>query len=198
RMFIPPFLDPVDPNIDPLIVEETSMLGTSMAAALARAGHEGVVVNAVYDFWTPARHYQSYHAGLRILTESASAKLASPLHVRFEDLDTASLGYNAQRSSWNYPDPWKGGEWHLRDIVDYQLIAFEACLAPVAQNRQMLLRIFYQIGRKAVKRSAPYAYLIPPQQKDLPAAFKLLQTLRFGMVEIHRARQKFVADGIEY
>ena len=199
RMFIPPFLDPVDPNIDPLIVEETSMLGTSMAAALATAGKKGVVVNAVYDFWTPARHYQAYHAGLRILTESASAKLASPLRVRFEDLDTASLGYNAQSSSWNYPDPWKGGEWHLRDIVDYQLIAFEACLATVAQNRQMLLRNFYQIGRKAVERSAPpYAYLIPPQQKDLPAAIKLLQTLRFGMVEIHRARQKFVADGIEY
>ena len=199
RMFVPPFLDPVDPNVDPLIVQETSMLGTSMAAALATAGKKGVVINAVYDFWSPARHYQAYHAGVRILTESASARLASPLRVRFEDLDTASLGYSAQRSSWNFPDPWKGGEWHLRDIIDYQLIAFEACLATTAQNREMLLRNFYQIGRKAVERNAPpYAYLIPPQQKDLPAAIKLLDTLRFGMVEIHRARQEFVADAIEY
>ena len=81
----------------------------------------------------------------------------------------------------------------------YQLIAFEACLATTAQNREMLLRNFYQIGRKAVERTAPpYAYLIPPQQKDLPAPIKLLDTLRFGMVEIHRARQEFVADAIEY
>ena len=199
RIFAPPFLDPVDPNIDPLIVQESNMLGTSMAAALATAGKKGVVVNAMYDFWTPARHYQSYHGGLRILTESASARLASPMRVRFEDLETVSLGYNAQRSSWNYPDPWKGGEWHLRDIVDYQLIAFEACLATVAQNREMFLRNFYRIGRKAVERSgSPYAYVLPPEQKDTAAAVKLLNTLRFGLVEVHRARQKFTADGIDY
>ncbi len=199
RIFTPPFLDPVDPNVDPLIVQETNMLGTSMAAALATAGKKGVVVNAMYDFWTPARHYQAYHGGVRILTESASARLASPIRVRPEELDVASLGYNAQQSSWNYPDPWKGGEWHLRDIVDYQLIAFEACLATAAQNREMFLRNFYQVGRKAVERSAaPFAYIVPPQQKDLAAAVKLLNTLRFGMVEVQRAQQKFTAEGIEY
>ncbi|MBV9435924.1 MAG: peptidase M14, partial [Acidobacteria bacterium] len=95
RLFVPPFLDPVDPNVDPLIVEETNMLGTSMAGALATAGKQGIAINAIYDFWTPARHYQAYHGGLRVLTESASARLASPIHVRFEDLDQNGLGYNA-------------------------------------------------------------------------------------------------------
>ncbi len=199
RIFTPPFLDPVDPNVDPLIVQETNMLGTAMAADLATAGKKGVVVNAIYNFWTPARHYQAYHGGLRILTESASARLASPTRVRFEDLDPATLGYNAQRSSWNYPDPWVGGEWHLRDIVDYQLIAFEACLFHTAQSREMFLRNFYRIGRKALERhNPPYAYVFPSDQKDLPAAVKLLNTLRFGMVEVRRAKQKFTADGIEY
>jgi len=75
RLFVPPFLDPVDPNVDPLIVQETNMLGSSMAAALATAGKTGVAINAIYDFWTPARHYQAYHGGLRVLTESASARL---------------------------------------------------------------------------------------------------------------------------
>ncbi|HXN25247.1 MAG TPA: M14 metallopeptidase family protein [Candidatus Dormibacteraeota bacterium] len=199
RIFTPPFLDPVDPNVDPLIVEETNMLGTSMAAALGTAGKKGVAINAMYDFWTPGRHYQSYHAGLRILTESASARLASPIRVRAEELDTASLGYNAQRSSWNYPDPWKGGEWHLRDIVDYQLIAFDSCLGTVAQNREMFLRTFTQIGRKAIERKGPpFAYIFPPEQKDSAAAVKLLNTLRFGLVEVERARDRFTADGIEY
>jgi zinc carboxypeptidase len=199
RIFTPPFLDPVDPNVDSLIVSETSMLGTAMAAALATAGKKGVVVNAIYDFWTPARHYQAYHGGLRILTESASARLASPIRVRFEDLDAHSLGYSARHASWNFPDPWRGGEWRLRDIVDYQLIAFEACLYNVAAKRAMFLRNFYHIGRKAVERSAPpFAYLFPPQQKDLPAAVKLLNTLRFGLVEVQHAKQPFTADGIEY
>src|SRR5947209_3630900 len=152
RLFVPPFLDPVDPNVDPLIVQETNMLGTSMAGALATAGKQGVAINAIYDFWTPARHYQAYHGGLRVLTESASARLASPIHVNFGDLDQNALGYNAQRASWNFPDPWRGGEWRLRDIVDYQLIAYEACLHTVAQNREMFLRNFYNLGVRAVNR----------------------------------------------
>lgn len=199
RIFTPPFLDPVDPNVDPLIVSETNMMGTAMAAALSSAGKKGVVVNAMYDFWTPARHYQAYHGGLRILTESASARLASPIRIRADELDTTSLGYNAQRSSWNYPDPWMGGEWHLRDIVDYQLIALDACLLTAAQNREMLLRNFYRVGKKAIERnSPPYAYIFPPSQRDIGSAVKLLNTLRFGLVEVDRARREFTADGIAY
>ncbi|MBV8208056.1 MAG: peptidase M14 [Acidobacteria bacterium] len=199
RLFVPPFLDPVDPNVDPLLVQETNMLGTSMAGALASAGKQGVAINAIYDFWTPARHYQAYHGGLRVLTESASARLASPVRVRFEDLDQNGLGYNAQRASWNFPDPWRGGEWHLRDIVDYQLIAYEACLHTVAQNREMFVRNFYNLGVRAMNRKGgPYAFVIPPDQHDLPTAMKMLNTLRFGLVEIQRAKQPFAADGMQF
>jgi hypothetical protein len=199
RLFVPPFLDPVDPNVDPLLVEETNMLGTSMAGALASAGKQGVAINAIYDFWTPARHYQAYHGGLRVLTESASARLASPVHIRFEELDQNGLGYNAQRASWNFPDPWHGGEWRLRDIVDYQLIAYEGCLSTVAQNREMFLRNFYNLGVRAMNRQGgPYAFVVPPEQHDLPAAIKMLNTLRFGEVEIQQAKQRFTADGIDF
>lgn len=199
RLFVPPFLDPVDPNVDPLIVEETNMLGTSMAGALATAGKQGVAINAIYDFWTPARHYQAYHGGLRVLTESASARLASPIHIRFDELDQNALGYNAQRASWNFPDPWRGGDWHLRDIVDYQLIAYEACLSTVAQNREMFLRNFYNLGVRAINRKGgPYAFVVPPEQHDLPATIKMLNTLRFGEVEIQQAKQKFTADGVDF
>ena len=198
RLFVPPFLDPIDPNVDPLLVQETNALGTSMAAALASAGKTGVAVNAIYDFWSPARHYQAYHAGLRVLTESASVRIASPMRIRFEDLDTNALGYNARQASWNFPDPWKGGEWKLRDIVDYQLIAFEACLHHVAQNRAEYVRNFYQLGKRALTTAGPYGFVVPADQKDAPTAAKMLNTLRFGMVEVQRAKDKFTADGIEY
>lgn len=201
RLFVPPFLDPVDPNIDPLLVSETNMLGTSMAAALASAGKTGVAINAIYDEWTPARHYQAYHGGLRVLTESASARLASPIRISFDQLDQNALGYNAQRASWNFPDPWRGGEWHLRDIVDYQLIAYEACLHNVAQNREQYVRNFYQLGVRAVNRknnAGPFAFVVPPDQHDLPAAVKMLGTLRFGLVEIQQAKSPFAADGMNF
>ena len=199
RMFVPPFLDPVDPNVDPIIIQEINGLGASMAADLATNGKQGVAINAMYDFWSPARHYQAYHAGLRILTESASARLATPARIRFSDLDTNALGYNAQRASWNFPDLWRGGDWHLRDIVDYQLITYESLLHHVAESREMYVRNFYRVGKREVERTgAPFAYVIPAQQKDLPATAKMLNTLRMGMVEVQRAKADFTADGIQY
>ena len=63
RMFVPPFADPVDSNIDPLLVEKIAELGGSLLSSLTEAGKSGVVTRAIYDAYTPARAYQHYHAG---------------------------------------------------------------------------------------------------------------------------------------
>jgi hypothetical protein len=164
-----------------------NMIGTSMATDLTAAGRTGVAIHAAYDFWTPSRHYQSFHGGLRILTESASAKLATPIDVKFDELSTHPLGYDAQQRSWNFLEPWPGGSWRLRDIVDYQLIAFESCLYNAAIHREDMLRNFYKVGQRAVARTKPYAWVIPAQQRDPGATRRLLETLAFGLVEINRA-----------
>src|SRR5262245_39476116 len=132
RIFVPPWLDPIEPNVDPILVQEMNAIGTGMAMDLTAAGKTGVAINAAYDFWTPARHYQSFHGGLRILTESASADLATPVTIRPDELDQSPLGYNAQVSTWNHLEPWAGGTWRQRDIVDYQMIAWESCLYQAA------------------------------------------------------------------
>ena len=121
-----------------------------MAADLTAAGKKGVAINALYDFWTPSRHYQAYHAGLRMLSESASASLATPLTVRPDQIQPRPLGYNPRERSWNYLEPWEGGTWRIRDIVDYQLIAFESLLYQAAIRREDLLRNFYQVGERAM------------------------------------------------
>ena len=128
RMFIPPWLDPIEPNVDPIIVQLCNMIGTGMAADLTAAGKQGVAINSIYDFWTPARNYQGYHGGLRILSESASARLGTPVNIKPEEIASSALGYNPRESSWNHLEPWQGGEWRLRDIIDYQEIAWESCL----------------------------------------------------------------------
>ena len=184
RIFVPPWLDPVEPNVDAILAQEMNMVGTAMASDLTAAGRRGVAIHAAYDFWSPARHYQAFHGGLRILTESASARLATPVTVRKDELDTGALGYNARERSWNFLEPWPGGEWHLRDIIDYQLIAFESCLYEAAIHREELLRNFYRVGKRALARTEPAGFLIPAQQRDPGAARKLLETLTLGMVEI--------------
>jgi len=38
RLFLPPYLDPIEPNVDPLLVDGVNALGTAMAWALAGQG----------------------------------------------------------------------------------------------------------------------------------------------------------------
>lgn len=187
RIFIPPWLDPMEPNIDPILMQETNMIGTAMAADLTLAGKTGVAIHASYDFWSPSRHYQAFHGGLRILTEAASARLASPITVQHEQLESDALGYNAQQASWNYLEPWPGGTWRLRDIIDYELIAYESCLYNAAIHREELLQAFYRVGQRQVARKSPWGFVIPAQQRDPGATRRMLEILENGMVEIERA-----------
>ena len=106
--------------------------------------------------------------------------------IRREQLDRNALGYDAQQRSWNHLEPWEGGEWHLRDIIEYQLIAFESCLYQAAIHREDLLRNFYRVGQRAIARTEPAAFLITARQRDPGATRKLLETLDFGGVEIGR------------
>jgi hypothetical protein len=198
RMFVPPWMDPIEPNVDPLIIQMCNAIGAGMAMDLTAAGRKGVAINAIYDLWTPARHYQSFHAGMRILSESASARLATPITVKPEQILQTAPGYHPRQSSWNHLEPWLGGEWRLRDIITDQLIAFESCLFQAAVRREDLLRNFYKVGLNAVKRTRPYAFVLPAEQHDPGSARKLLETLAFGSVEVENAAAPFEAGGKRY
>jgi hypothetical protein len=195
RIFVPPWMDPVDPNIDPILASICNMIGTGMAVDLAAAGKTGIAMNAMYDFWSPARQYQAYHGGVRILTESASVKIATPIKITPADISENALGYNPRERSWNYLNPWMEGTWHLRDIIDYQSIAFESLLYQAAVQRSDMLRYFYEINKHNVERATPNAFVIPAGQADPGAAKKMLETLAFGDTEIERASEAFSADG---
>ncbi len=190
RIFVPPWLDPVEPNIDPILMQEMNMFGTMIATDLTAAGKTGVSIHAAYDFWTPSRHYQAFHGGLRLLTESASVAIASPLTLTANQIAPTALGYNPRERSWNYLEPWLGGEWHLRNIVEYQLIAFDSVLYNAALHRDELLRNFYKVAERQVARNEPWGFVVAANQRDPGATRKLLETLRFGQVEIGKG-----ADG---
>jgi hypothetical protein len=204
RMFIPPYVDPCDPNVDPILRARINELGSAMAAELTSQGRDGVVIHAMYDMWTPARAYVNYHGGVRILTEAASARLASPVLVRFDQL-TSGIGYDAARASWNFPRPWRGGFWRLRDIMDYEHAAVDALLDHAAHYRSSWLSSFYRVNKNAIGRvqpetgePKPYAVVVSASQPDPMSAFKMLWVLQFADVEISRARTAFVADGRPY
>ncbi|MGA9996929.1 MAG: M14 family zinc carboxypeptidase [Pyrinomonadaceae bacterium] len=150
RLFLPPYMQPVEPNVPKQIVEGYTELGHAMAADLRARGFKGITWDSTYDAWTPSRAYSHYHGGVRILSETASAKLATPITVKPSDL-AAREGYDARKASANFPDPWPGGEWHLRDITNYMTTAAFALLNHAAVHRAEWLQRFYEIGKDAVR-----------------------------------------------
>ena len=193
RLFVPPFIDPIEPNVDPILQAGIVELGGALFSSLIQRGKAGVVTNAIYDAYTPARAYQHYHGGVRILSEAASVRLATPIELERYQL-LSGRNYDVRQRSWNYPLPWNGGTWRLRDIVEYEKIAVRAALLHGARNRGRWLRSFYEVGRQAVQRSQPYAFVLPADQDDPQSLKDLVDVLQFGMVEVHRARQPFRVD----
>jgi len=198
RMILPPFVDPVGPNVDPILQSELAMLGSSIASELTAQGKAGVAINVVYDAYSPNRTYQHYHGGIRLLSEAASVKIASPIELQSNQI-SSDRGESPSAKSWNHPMPWNAGTWRLRDIVDYDFAAVMACLNNAARNRDTWLRNFYRVGRAAMAANgSPFAFLIPEKQRDAHAASELLNVMKMGLVEIQEAVQPFQADGITY
>lgn len=152
RLFLPPYMQPVEPNVPKQIVEGYTELGNYMATSLRGLGYQGITTNSTYDAWTPARAYSHYHGGVRILSETASARLATPVNVKYENLRVpADDAYDPKKESANFGPLWKGGEWKLRNITDYMTTAAFALMNHAADNREKWLSRFYEIGKEAVR-----------------------------------------------
>ena len=195
RFFVPPNLDPIDRNYDPLMWRQAGLLGHAMALALEEDGHQGVLQNALYDYYWPGYEDSAPlgHNTVTILTEAASVRIASPIKVAADQL-TGGRGFPDHSPSTTFPNPWPGGDWRLRDIVNYDLSAARGMLGAAARYREELLRNFYRMGKRQVElglKGGPFAFIIPPGQFDPQAARKLEQLLIEGAVEVRRTIEPF-------
>jgi len=196
RFFIPPFYDPPNPHLAPLLLREVGLIGQKIAADLQAAGFQGVVTNAVYDTWWHGgfRTAPYYHNSIGILSEAASAKLMSPTTVTRDQLARATTRGlpSALPSSpqTNFPDPWPGGLWRPRDIMRLELTASRALLSLAAKYRERYLRNFYELGRAAVNAEnvadLPLAYVIPAGQGRDENVAKMIGALVEQGVEVFR------------
>jgi Zinc carboxypeptidase len=191
RFFIPPFYDPPNPNISPLLLRQVGLMGHKVAADLQAAGFKGVLTNALYDTWWHGgfRTAPYFHNSIGILSEAASARLMSPATVTTEQLARSSTRgmRNAVESSTNFPDPWPAGQWRPRDIMAMEMISARSILEMAAKFRVEYLRNFYELGRANIEgKEGPQAYLIPAGQGRDEAVAKLVGSLVDQGVEVYR------------
>lgn len=189
RLFLPPYMQPVEPNVPRALVQGYTELGNWMAAEMRTQGFAGITTNSTYDAWTPARAYSHYHAGVRILSETASARIATPITLKFEELRSRE-GYDPQKESPKFGPVWRGGEWHLSDITKYMTTAAFLLLDHAAANRELWLRRFYSVGKEAVRPRRPgelFGFLVEPT-KDSQSLVSILQR---GGVEFTTSAVRF-------
>ena len=203
RYYIPPFANPTDPDVDPLLWTEQQLYGGAMIMRLEQAGKTGVENYAGFtaEFNAAYTRVCTWHGICGMLTESASAKIATPMYVDFHQLQPARRGRPEYRTHVNFPHPWPGGWWRLRDIVEQQKVSALAALEVAANYREGLLRnlrIKALRGREKGRTEPPYALVFPPHQHDPLTTLKLLDALRKLGVKVHRAEEDFTVEGATY
>jgi hypothetical protein len=201
RMFVPPYADPHTPLVHPLQWRLNDLIGTAMALRLEQGQKSGVIYSYAYDAYWPGgtKNTACLKNVIGLLTEVSSARIATPVYVDPGELSGGRKGLPEYKPQMNFPNPWPGGWWRLRDIVDYELIASSSLLETCSSYRAEILRSCYTMATRALEQGAgekPFAYCIPPGQHDPVAAAEMVDLLREHGLTAHRARAEFrTADG---
>ena len=88
RLYIPPYAEPIRPDGDPLVWREIAWWGAHMGNRLEAGGKTGVIGNAIYSGWGHMGFHwiTPFHNIAGMLTESASARLATPMYIHPDQL----------------------------------------------------------------------------------------------------------------
>ncbi|MEO8372301.1 MAG: peptidase M14 family protein, partial [Candidatus Solibacter sp.] len=196
RIFLPPYAEPVRPFADPILWRELSWYGAHMAYKEEEANLSGAINGAIYSGWGHFGFHwiTPFHNIAGMLTESAAARLATPLFVHEDQLRGNTRNLPVYEQETIFPNPWPGGWWRVRDIVERQKVSAWATLDLAARNRETVLWNAYLKGKRQTERGAsgkPAAYLISALQHDPLTSIKMVNKLLVQGIEIQRASKPF-------
>ena len=202
RIYLPPYAEPIRPGGDPIVWREMAWYGAHMAYRMEEMGFEGTVNAAIYSGWGHFGFHwiTPFHNIAGMLTESASARLATPLYVHPDQLRGSRQlpEYEAQTT---FPNPWPGGWWRVRDIVDRQIVATFSPLEIAARNREIVLRNAWNKSSRQIERGAAdevKAYIVPADQHDPLTMGKMVDKLLLQGITVERSAGGFTHEGRVY
>ncbi len=190
RIFTPPYAEPVDPDIHPLVWRDVNLIGANMDFRLEQAGKSGVIYGYVFDaYWPGGTKNTAWWKNVSgLLTEVASVRFATPVRIEPNELSGGGKGLVEYGTQTNFPNPWPGGTWRLRDIMDYERIASDAILETCAERRADFLRNALARAKAAIATyGASDAFRIPAGQRDAAGALRLAALLAEHGVEVKSA-----------
>ena len=187
RIWLPPFSEPVGLHAPALMSREVNMIGMAIAKGLEGRGQVGAThMGTAFDAWYPG--YIDYAPIFKNIpafwTETALYQYATPREYTIDDFPE-NMRDLRQRSL--YSSPWPPGWWRLRDAVDYMETASLAVLEFASKYKDSILFDRYKAGVDQIakgRKTAPFAYVIPQNQRDPVAAVELVRRLAFGGIRV--------------
>ncbi|HZQ90899.1 MAG TPA: M14 family metallopeptidase [Terriglobales bacterium] len=188
RIFVPPYAEPYSPSINPLIFRGVNLIGTTMAFRLEEQHKSGVIHSFDFDAYWPGgtRNTGWWKNIFGLLTETASARIATPVNIPATELAGGPKGLVEYGPQVSFPNPWPGGRWRLRDVMDYERVISDALLERAAANREDYLRGVASMAQDAIAAAASPSdhFEISAASPDPVVAAKLAHLMSDHGVEV--------------
>ncbi len=211
-MFAPPFRDPFNHQIDPLVMSGVDFVGAAMMQRFLSKDMFGVTTKsgAPYSAWWNGglRTAAYFHNMIGILTETIGNP--TPMRIPFVA--------NRQISQGNLLAPIQPQEWKFKQSVEYSVQANYAILDFASRYRETLLLNAFTIARRQIelaKRDSwtnkpktvsaaksmeevkkpelrnPRYYVIPSSQLEFEVAKQFVNSMYFSGIEVYQAKTGF-------
>lgn len=176
---------PYNDEFDPIVVDEWHALAYQEIMELTRRGLPGVWTHGFYDGWAPnyLLAIANLHNSIGRFYETYSSSGA--------DCQTVNLPSRSTDRVWYRPNPPVNGvKWCIRSNINYSQSGVLVALKYVADRRETFMENAVTKAERMVdrgRRSAPYAYVIPREQRHAGEAADLVNLFRTQGAEVHRA-----------
>lgn len=156
-LFVPPFRDPFNYNIDPLVVNGIDMVSAAIANRFMLERKPGFASReeASYSTWSNGmmRTTTYFHNQIGILTEISGHP--TPMQI--------GLVLDRQLPHNDLPMPIPPQEiWHLRQSVDYVISVQRAILDTASRNKDLFLYRMWRMGMNSIERGSTDHWTIQP------------------------------------
>jgi Zinc carboxypeptidase len=159
-LFAPPFRDPFNYVLDPLVPLGIDLVGAAMHNRFVAEGKPGATMRrgADYSTWWNGglRTTVYYHNMIGLLTETIGHP--TPIEIPFVP--------RRQLPSGDLPYPVAPQKWHFRQSVAYSLTANRAVLDVASRHRENFLYNIYLMGKNSIERGSRDNWTMSPKRLD--------------------------------
>lgn len=202
RYFVPPPCDAIAQVIDANLWNWMKIFGSNMITEMTADSLKGVVQQYVFDdYWPGSTETSLWKNVIAMLTECASAKIATPVYVEPTELTADGKGLADYKKSIDMPDPWPGGWWRLSDIVKYEMSSTLAIIKTAFLHKDEILKFRNDICVKEVNKGntlPPNYYILPAKQHDQSELVDLIRIMQEQGVDVYHLTKDITLNNFDY